>query len=281
MQARVGWCALAGHLLALAFANPLEAQQTGRTIRIIYAFAAGNSGDGLTRILADRLGARLGVPVIVENRAGASGRLGTRAVVAADPDGATLLLAPMGPIALHPIVYSNLDFEPFKDLAPISQVATFDLALSVGPGAKATTLRELVDWLKAAPEKANYGTPGLGGLPHFFAIMFSTSSGIKLHNVPYRGSATVVTDLISGQLPVAVVPTADNVELHRSGRVRILATSATARSPFVADVPTFKEAGYDIAGEGWFGLYAGEDADRHARPIEHRGAANHARARRA
>ncbi len=249
-------CVLFAGLFATVAAPHAMAQTTARTIKIIYPFAAGNSGDGLARILADRLGTRLATSAIVENRAGASGRIGIKAVIAADPDGATLLLGPMGPMALHPIAYSNLDFDPLKDLAPISQIATFDLAIAVGPGSPATTLAGLVDWIKANPDKANYGTPGLGGLPHFFAVMFSGAAGIKLSNVPYRGSAAVVNDLVSGQLPIAVVPASDNIELHKSGRTRILATSGPSRSPFVDGVPTFKEAGFAISGEGWYGLFA-------------------------
>lgn len=243
-------------LVSMATAQEATAQTSGRTIKIIYPFAAGNSGDGLARIIADRLGARLGTSAIVENRAGASGRIGIKAVISAEPDGTTLLLGPMGPMALHPIAYSNLDFDPLKDLAAVSQVATFDLAITVGPASPATSIAGLVVWIKENPEKANYGTPGLGGLPHFFAVMFSNAAGIKLRNVPYRGSAAVVNDLVSGQLPIAVVPTSDNIELHKSGRTRILATSGPSRSPFIEGVPTFNEAGFQISGEGWYGVFA-------------------------
>jgi tripartite-type tricarboxylate transporter receptor subunit TctC len=238
---------------------PIEnagAQRAERPLKVIYPFAAGNSGDNLARLVADRLGNRLGVAAIVENRAGASGRIGIKAVIAAEPDGSTLLVGPMGPMALHPIAYSDLDFDPLKDLAPVAHLATFDLALVVGGGVPAKSAAELVAWIKANPDKANYGTPGLGGLPHFFAVMFQTSAGVSLRNVPYRGSAAVMNDLVSGQLPIAFVPTSENVELHESGRTRILATSGPQRSPFLQQVPTFKEAGYAIEGEGWFGLFA-------------------------
>ncbi|MEQ1719256.1 MAG: tripartite tricarboxylate transporter substrate-binding protein [Hyphomicrobium sp.] len=244
-------------ILALSAAGgAADAQTSGRTVRIIYAFAAGGSGDGLARLVAERLGSRLGVPAIVENRSGASGRIGTRAVIAAEPDGNTLLLSAMGPIALHPVVYTNLDFEPFNDLAPLAQLATFDIGLAVSAGTPAATLGQLVGWIKANPDKATYGTSGLGGLPHFFAVMFSASAGVALRSVPYRGAAAVTADLVAGQLPIAFVPAAENVELHKGGRTRILATSGAVRSPFLPDVPTFKQAGFDLLGEGWFGMYA-------------------------
>ena len=155
------------------------AQTSGGSMRVIYAFAAGGSGDGLARLVADRLGVALGVPAIVENRSGASGRIGTRAVVTAAPDGNTLLVSAMGPVALHPIVYSNLDFDPISDLAPLSQLATFDIALALSAGHSAMSVSELVTWIRANPDRANYGTPGLGGLPHFFAVMFSTAAGVQ------------------------------------------------------------------------------------------------------
>lgn len=243
-------------LAAGLFVCSAPAQASGGTLRVIYGFAAGGSADAAARVVADRLGAVLGVSAIVENRAGASGRIGTRAVITAAPDGNTLLMAAMGPMALHPIVYSNLDFDPFTDLAPLSQLATFDISLVLSAGHSATSVSELIGWIKANPERANYGTPGLGGLPHFFAVMFSTAAGVQLRNVPYRGAAAVTNDLVSGQLPIAFVPTAENVELHKGGQTRLLATSGARRSPFVSGVPTFKENGLDLVGEGWLGLYA-------------------------
>lgn len=247
---------VAAVLALLSAGSPAAAQTGGRTVRIIYAFAAGGSGDGLARLVAERLGSRLGVPAIVENRSGASGRIGTRAVIAAEPDGNTLLFSAMGPIALHPVVYTNLDFEPFDDLAPLAQIATFDIGLAVSAGTPAATLGQLVGWIKANPDKATYGTSGLGGLPHFFAVMFSSSAGVALRSVPYRGAAAVTADLVAGQIAIAFVPAAENVELHKGGRTRILATSGAARSPFLPDVPTFRQAGFDLLGEGWFGMYA-------------------------
>lgn len=232
------------------------AQPAGRSIRMIYAYQAGGSGDAMARILADRLQARIGNPVIVENRAGASGRIGTKAVIAAEPDGTTLLFSPLGPMSLHPIVYTNLDFDPFTELSPISQVATFDNALMVATNLPVKTLDELIAWLQANPDKASYGTPGFGGLPHFFAVMFAASAKVKLQSVPYRGSAAALNDLVAGQLPLAFLASSDSAAIAKAGKARVLATSGRARSPLFEDVPTFREAGYPIEGEGWYALYA-------------------------
>ena len=159
-------------------------------------------------------------------------------------------------MALHPVVYANLDFDPFKDLTPISQVATFDTCSVVGAELPVKTLNELVAWVKANPDKANYGLTGFGGLPHFFAVMFATSAGIKLRAVPYRGASVAINDLVAGQLPIVVATTGDAYPIAAAGKARILATSGKTRSPFIPDAPTFKEAGYDIEGEGWYGIYA-------------------------
>lgn len=225
-------------------------------MKLIYGFAAGDAGDTLARMIADRLGSGLGAGAVVENRSGASGRIGTKAVISAAPDGLTWLLAPMGPAALHPVSYSNLDFDPFTDLAPVSHAASFDIAVAVGAQLPVKTAAELVSWLRSNPDKANYGTPGLGGLPHFFAIMFQSSAGVAMRNVPYRGGAAVMNDLVAGQLPVAFGTVATYTELHNAGRVRVLATSGKSRSSFLANVPTFIEAGFNIEGQGWYSLYA-------------------------
>lgn len=248
---------LAGATLIFLVAGwGIAAAQSQRTIRIIYPFAAGGTGDAMARIVAEKISADLSVPVIVENRTGAAGRIGAKAVISADPDGTTLLFAPSPLIAIYPTSYPALDYDPESDLAPITLVATFDVALVVGPQMEAKTVRELIDWVKANPAQANYGSPGAGGLGHFFTIMFTSSAGIDLRHVSYRGSAAVMTDLIGGQIPIGMVPLGDALELHKGGRVRILASSGAQRSPLLPDVPTFIESGAKVEGLGWYALYA-------------------------
>ncbi|HEY8581161.1 MAG TPA: tripartite tricarboxylate transporter substrate-binding protein [Beijerinckiaceae bacterium] len=228
----------------------------GQPIRLIFPFAAGGGGDGLARLLGEALRAELGEPVIVENRVGADGRIGVRAVAQAAPDGRTLLFTPFGPIVLHPSVYASLPYDPLKDLAPVSQVARIEFALSTGPMTGATSLKELVTWLKANPARAAYGSPGAGTVPHFSGILFATAAGVEMRHAPYRGTSPALNDLVAGQVPVASTPSSDATELHRAGKIRILATSGAQRSPFLPDVPTYKEQGYDIEGEGWYAVYA-------------------------
>jgi len=230
--------------------------QGQNTVRIIYGFSAGSGGDTMARIVADKLSTGLSKPVIVENRIGAAGRLGTKAVVSAAPDGMTLLFTPNPPVSIYPHSYPNLEFDPVRDLTPVSLIATFDVALAVSSKSDIKTVKELIAWAKANPSQANYGSPGAGGLGHFFAVMVATSTGLDLKHVNYRGSGAVMTDLLGGQIPIAVVPLGDALELHRGGRARVLATSGDARSPLLPDVPTMKEAGINVQGQGWYAVYA-------------------------
>jgi tripartite-type tricarboxylate transporter receptor subunit TctC len=237
-----------------ALAAPAIAQS--QPIRIIYPFAAGGGGDAVVRYLADQMRQALGETVIVENRVGADGRIGVRAVVNSPPDGRTFLFTPFGPIVTQPSVYTNLPYNPLKDLQPVSQVATQEFALSTGPMTTARNLAELVDWLRANPDKAAYGSPGAGTIPHFSAILFATAAKIELRHVPFRGTAPVMNDLAAGQIALGSTPAPDAVELHRAGKVRMLATTGAVRSPLTPDVPTYTEQGYDIVAQGWYAIYA-------------------------
>jgi tripartite-type tricarboxylate transporter receptor subunit TctC len=234
----------------------VRAQIGGEPVRIIFPFAAGGSGDALARIIAEHLRVALGQPVIVEDRPGAQGRIGVQAVKAAAPDGKTLLLTPVAPMSVYTHVYKTLAYDPVADFEPIAQVATFDFGLAVGPQVPAKTLAELVAWLKANPTQGSYGTPAAGTLPHFFAVQFGRAASLDLRHVGYRGSAAAVTDLIGGQIPMLVTTTSDLVQQHAAGSIRVLATSGKARSPFLPDLPTFREAGYAIEGTGWYGVFA-------------------------
>ncbi len=263
------WAAVRVLLGAMLLFNgsSLAYAQSGETTRIIFPFAAGGSGDALARILADHLQQVTGQPVVVDNRAGAQGRLGVVAVKSAAPDGRTLLLTPIAPVAVYQHVYKTLNYDPMTDLAPVAQVATFDFAVAVGPQAGVSSVKDLVSWVKANPDKGAYGTPAAGTLPHFFAVSFARAAGLDLRHVGYRGSAAALTDLVAGQIPIMFTTTSDLLEQHKAGRIRVLATSDSARSPFLPDVPTFREAGYSIEGAGWYAVFApaGTPADTLAR----------------
>ena len=237
-------------------AGALHAQIGDRPIRIIFPFAAGGSGDTLSRLVADKMRVSLNHTVIVEDRAGADGRIGVNDVRTSEPDGTTLLLTPIAPMAIYQHVYSNLGYDPIKDFTPLSELGTFDFGVAVGSQMPIKTVKELVAWAKANPSLANYGIPGAGTLPQFLGVMLGRTAGIDLRAVPYHGSAAAVTDVVAGHIPLIITTTADLVQMHKAGRVRVLATSDKQRSPFLPDVPTLRESGYDLVATGWYGMFA-------------------------
>jgi tripartite-type tricarboxylate transporter receptor subunit TctC len=186
----------------------------------------------------------------------ADGRIGVNDVKVAAPDGNTLLLTPIAPMSVYQSVYARLDYDPIKDFAAVTQLCSFDFGIAVGPQIKVTSLRELVAWAKANPKQANFAVPGAGTLPHFLGVMLGRAANIDLRDVPYRGSAAGLADVIAGHIPFIVTTTSDLVQMHNAGRVRVLATSDKQRSTFLPDVPTLRESGYDLVATGWYGVFA-------------------------
>ena len=225
-------------------------------VQLVSPYAAGGVGDALLRLIAEGLHEAWGRAVIVENKVGASGRLGVEYVKHAPADGSVLLFTPIAPMAVFPHSYANLPYDPVRDFAPITQAATFDMAVAVGPQIPANSLGELVAWLKKNPNTASYGTPGAGTLPHLCAVLFGRAAGLELVHVPYKGNPPGLADLSGGHIPMFFTSTPDFVQGHKAGRLRVLATSGADRSAMLPNVPTFAEAGYDIRATGWYGLYA-------------------------
>jgi len=245
-------------LAALAVAAPSARADVDKPVRLLVGFAPGGSADIAARLVADRIKDDLHQPVVVENRPGAGGRLVADAVKNAPADGSVLMLTPIVVTVLAPMVFSKLPYDPVADFAPVAQVANFQFALSVNANHPAKTMKELVAWYKANPAKANFGSPAPGSLPHFFGVMIAKGTGVDLVHVPYNGGGPMMNALMGGeQLTAAIDTLVEQVELHRTGRVRILATSGATRSPLLPDVPTFAEAGLaGIEGTAWFGIYA-------------------------
>jgi tripartite-type tricarboxylate transporter receptor subunit TctC len=256
MQARRLLAVALAVLVAPLFAAALHAQAGGQPIRIVFPFAAGGSGDAVSRLIADKMHAALERAVIVEDRPGADGRIGVKMVKDAAPDGNTLLLTPIAPISVYQHVYAKLDYDPINDFAPIAEVGTFDFGIAVGPQVPAKTLQDLVAWAQANPSQANFAIPGAGSLPHFLGVMLGRAAKLDLRAVPYHGSAEGLGDLLAGHIPIMITTTSDLVQMHRAGRIRVLATSGKERSPFLPEVPTLREAGYDLVATSWFGMLA-------------------------
>jgi tripartite-type tricarboxylate transporter receptor subunit TctC len=243
---------LVATLCAVGTIGVLQAQ-TAPT-KILVGFPPGGSADLSARLIAEKMTATLGTPVVVENRPGAGGRVAAQAVKDAT-DGNTLMLAPLAVMVVQPVVFKSVKYDTTKDFAPVGTVATFPLALAAGPESGAKTLAELIAWWKANPTKANFGSPATGSLPHFLGQMVAEKAGVKAQHVPYQGGAPLLQAILGGQISAGVDTPAEYAENHHAGKLRILGLTGNARHPNFSDVPTFKEQGVDIDAQGWFALY--------------------------
>lgn len=240
--------------ILLAFASAAAVAQD-KTIKFIVGFPAGAGLDAMTRLVADRMRAILGQPVIVENRPGAAGQIAMNALKAAAPDGQTLVMTPLVTVVTAPHV-QKLAYDPFADFAPVAHTADFLFGFAVGPNVPAKNLAEFVDLVKKQPRHGNYASAGAGSLPHFFSILFAQTAGINMTHIPYKGTAPALTDLIGGQISSFMGTVSDLGAQHKAGKLRILATSGEARARLAADSPTFRELGFNIVGAGWYAAYA-------------------------
>ena len=197
--------------------------------------------------------------MIVDNRPGAGGRIALEALKAGEPDGSLLALTPGDQVTLFPHVYQRLNYDALRDFVPITTVCTFPFVLAVGPmvPANVTTLAQFVDWCRANPKLATYGSPGAGTRPHFLGATLARAAGFEFVHLPYKGGAPAMQDLLGGQIP-AVISVLSNAYPHvQAGNLRALATTAPQRSPLLPNVPTAREAGYpEMEAVEWFGLLA-------------------------
>lgn len=244
--------AAAAATTALPFAASAQSQH-----RIIVGFAAGGPGDTLARVVAEHLRRSLGT-VLVENKPGAAGRIAFDALKAAEPDGGTLLNSPSSLLTLTPHAFPAGTYQPLKDVAPVGTLAELDFALVVGPQVQARTMAEFIQFCRANPKLASYGTAGAGTPQHMVGAMLSRSVGIELTHVAYRGGAPALQDVIGGTLPACVTSLGEvMIGAAREGRLRILATTGTRRSSFLPNVPTLSEEGMKgVVASDWTGLLA-------------------------
>jgi tripartite-type tricarboxylate transporter receptor subunit TctC len=255
VQVTAGAAALGSFTSLPSFAQALD------LVKIINGFPAGGTADATSRRVGEKLmgSAYTKNAAVVENKPGAGGRIAVESVKSAAPDGSTLLLTPYSCTSVYPHIYSKLSYDPFKDLMPVSIAAVMHHGLAVGPMVPASvkTVKDYVAWAKANPGQASYGSPAAGSLPHFLGAMLSGFTNTPLQHVPYRGSVPGVADVIAGQIASMFTPSGDFIPNHKAGKLRIIATSGAARSPFTPDVPTFAEQGFgELTTEEWFGFYA-------------------------
>jgi len=213
--------------------------------RVLCGFPAGGTTDAVSRRVAEKLRGSYAKIALVENKPGAGGRIAVEELKRSAPDGSSLLLTPTGMITLYPHVYRSLSYG-IDDVTPVSTACMVTFALGVGPMVPESVknLRDFLAWARANPDKANYGSPGSGSPPHFIGALLSKDSGVAMNHVPYRGSAPGIQDLLGGQVAAFTSPLGDYLPHLKSGKLRVLATSAAQRTRFTPDVATYAEQGF-------------------------------------
>lgn len=234
-----------------------RAQTIKNPVRIIVGFPAGGGTDIASRILAERLRGVYASTILVENKPGASARLAAEFVKNADPDGTTIMSAPEFVITLYPSSFKSLSYDPVRDFAHIAPIYRSMLSFNVGPGVpdSVKTLSDFVQWCKANPAKANFATTSAGGTPHFVGVMLANEAKTAINPVHYRGGAPALQDLVGGHIAASVNPISE-IMSQAKGALRMLAVTGSKRSPFLPDVPTMRESGYNVVLDTWFGVFA-------------------------
>ncbi|MGE8676707.1 MAG: Bug family tripartite tricarboxylate transporter substrate binding protein [Achromobacter kerstersii] len=250
-------CRIAAGVALFAAAGSASAAWPDKVIRIVVPFAAGGSTDLIARKVAEGLGQRLSANVIVENRPGAGGTVGTEYVARQPADGYTIL---MGSVSTHgsaPCVYSKLPYDAVKDFTPLTVVATIPNVMSVNQSVPANTLQEFVALLKKDPEKYSFASNGQGTSNHLAAELFKTTAGVSMVHVPYRGSGPALIDLVGGQINMMMDVVMTSYPYIKDGKLKALAVTSPQRSTMLPDVPTVSESGYPgYEAMVWFGMLA-------------------------
>ena len=242
--------ALSG-LLSAAFAQPLEGP-----LKIVVGYSPGGASDRVARIIGDKLHTELGVPVVVENKTGAGGRVAAQQFKNTPADQNVLMVGNPAVLVVAPLVFKDVGYDPDKDFVPVSQVSDYEFGLAVSTAVPVKELSQLIAWLRSNPKEANFGVPATGSLPHFFGLMLAEEAKVPGQVIGYRGSAPLISDLLGGQLPVAFDTLETLLPQHEAGKLRILAVSGAKRSPFAPEIPTLKESGLDLVVFGWNAMFA-------------------------
>jgi tripartite-type tricarboxylate transporter receptor subunit TctC len=256
MKAMFPIFACAGALISAAISCGWAAEPyPNKPVRMIIPFGAGGSTDVLVRIVATRMPEALGQQVVIDNRTGAGGLIGTDIAAKSNPDGYTLL-ATGSPHAIFPNLYKNVPFHPLNDFAPIMQIASQPYGLAVHPSLGVKSVKELIALAKKEPGKHDYASSGQGGAMHLFQALFANMANIDIVHVPYKGSGPVRADLLGGQVKIGCLGLSSIINNHKAGQVRIIAVTSAKRSPELPDIPTIAETlpGYDAA--LWTGFLA-------------------------
>ncbi|MEK6244907.1 MAG: tripartite tricarboxylate transporter substrate binding protein [Pseudomonadota bacterium] len=244
--------------LALFLATSAVAQDwPSKQIHLVVPFSAGGFADSSARAISERLSARLGQPVVIENRVGAGGNIGAEAVAKAAPDGHTLLLGFDGAMVINPHVYARMPVDTLRDFAPVTKLGDAAVIVVAHPSVQAKDLRELIALAKAKPGVFSYGTSGTGGTPHLVGEMVNQRAGTDFLHIPYKGGSQAVADAVGGQIPLVFTAIASAHQFLRSGKLKALGITSTARAPSMPEVPTFIESGLaNFVVNSWIGVFA-------------------------
>ena len=226
-----------------------------KTIRFIVPYPPGGPTDLMARLLQAEMQKQMKVTVVVENKAGAGGNIGSDMVAKSEPDGYMILLAASGPMAVNPTLYKSLPFDPIKDFAPVIQISAFPLVLEVHPSVNVSDLKSFIAAVKAKPEAFSFASAGSGTPQHLAGEMFNRAAGTTMQHIPYKGAGPALNDLIGGQVPVMFDIIGSSVQYIKAGRLKPLAVTTAKRSTILPDVPTLAEAGvpgFDVS--GWHGI---------------------------
>ena len=226
-----------------------------KPIRIIVPFSPGGSVDTLGRLLAQRMNEGWGVPVLVENRPGAANMIGTQSVATAPPDGYTLLIA-VSTHATNPSLQSKVPYDSIKDFEPIALLARTPVVLFTHPSFPAKDVKSLIELSKAKPQALNFGSGGVGTMTHLIGEQLKVLTGLDMQHIVYRGGTPAMTDLIAGHLPLSFATVAQALQVYKAGQIKAIAVSSDTRYASVPEIPTFKEQGFDIVANEWYGLLA-------------------------
>jgi tripartite-type tricarboxylate transporter receptor subunit TctC len=246
---------LFGGALPAAFSTSARAQAVD-TAKIIIGFPPGGTTDVMGRKVAEKLRGSYSRVCIVENRPGAGGQLGVTALKDSAADGSAMLLTPSSMLTIYPHTYKNLQYK-LEDVAPVSLAMYTHHVLSVGPAVpdSVKTIRDFFAWTKANPDKASYGSPGAGSMPHLIGVLLTKAGGSDLRHIAYRGSAPGIQELLGGQISSFLGPVGDVITHAKAGKVRVLGSSGSKRDAFVPDVPTLGEQGFRIALREWYAFF--------------------------
>lgn len=238
-------------------AGGAKAETLDKVVHIIVGFPAGGGTDIVARVLAQALQGNYASSIVVEDRPGASARLAVEYVKNAPADGSVMLFTPDFPMTLYPFSFKALKYDPLKDFIAVGPAAKGVLVLVIGPGvpAEVKTLKDFVAWCKANPGKANIADTSAGATPHFTSVMLAREAGVTLTPVHYRGGAPAMEDLIGGHVPASVNPVSEVMAFANAGKIRALAVTGEKRTPFLPDVPTMKEQGFNVVVESLSGVY--------------------------